>query len=245
MIQKAQKWEEGAFFILDAFEYRPVPGTAWLRFKNRDTCELPVGTLWHGRSGRPDWRRARIDPQSPDVLLVPTFATHPAIEGSLAEIPGDVIRSLTDDDYRAFTQRLAAQAKRRAQPNISRRPRRRLEVADSIPTLIGSYVIWLERPIVRGKGHFCHFSWKYTSFRIRDYITHELYHQEDVKPTTAAFWEHVIPTALSRDEVWKMATARLKCTGSLHHPVSDFDWWSECLKSMTARQRRFPMHSKH
>jgi hypothetical protein len=108
MIRKAQKWDTGVFFSLDAFEFRSASNTAWLRFQNGETCEVPVRHLWRGRSGKPDWERAHIHPEISDVLLVPTVPGHPAVEGLVAEIPSDVIRKLTDAEYRKYVEGLAA-----------------------------------------------------------------------------------------------------------------------------------------
>jgi DNA-binding XRE family transcriptional regulator len=96
-------WKRGDFFLLDAVQFIPDRDLLRISYENHEVGETPAHVLWNGRPGRPDWSRARIDPDTRGALLVPTLPN-----GEEAEIPSDVVRAATDLDYRAYVTRRAA-----------------------------------------------------------------------------------------------------------------------------------------
>jgi DNA-binding XRE family transcriptional regulator len=72
-------------------------------YENHEVGEAPAHVLWDGRPGQPEWRKARVDPETRGALLVPSRPS-----GEVAEIPSDVVRAATDVDYRAYVSRRAA-----------------------------------------------------------------------------------------------------------------------------------------
>jgi len=96
------KWSQGKFFLLDFAKYRPGSNQVLLRFRNGDAFEISCLKLWQKRRGMPLWNRLRIDPETRGALLIPTS------EGDLEEIPGDVLRMMTNANYRAYVVRLAS-----------------------------------------------------------------------------------------------------------------------------------------
>jgi plasmid maintenance system antidote protein VapI len=96
-------WKRGDFFLLDTVQFLPAAGKIRVWYENHEVGEAPAHVLWNGRAGEPDWRKARVDPQTRGALLVPTRPS-----GEVAEIPSDVIRAATDVDYHAYVSRRAA-----------------------------------------------------------------------------------------------------------------------------------------
>jgi DNA-binding XRE family transcriptional regulator len=96
-------WKRGDFFLLGAVQFFPDSELLRFSYENHEVGEAPAHVLWNGRPGRPDWSRARVDPETRGALLVPTLPS-----GEETEIPSDVIRAATDLDYRAYVTRRAA-----------------------------------------------------------------------------------------------------------------------------------------
>ena len=96
------RWNQGDFFLLDSARYQGESESVWLRFRNRDVYQISCSTLWQNREGRPHWNRLRVDPETHGALLVP------GSQREMHEIPGDVIRMVTDADYRAYVVKLAS-----------------------------------------------------------------------------------------------------------------------------------------
>ncbi len=96
------RWMRGDYFLLDSIGYDPNTGQLRVRFRNGDLVSVLSTDLWQDRPGRPDWPMVQIDPDTRGAILVPTVAGHPTLEGDRAEIPGDVIRTATDAEYRAY-----------------------------------------------------------------------------------------------------------------------------------------------
>lgn len=114
------KWNEGSYFQLETVDYRPETGTLRVRYRNQDVGEAEAQALWHGRPGLPNWTRVQIDPENNGAILVPTVPGHPTIEGETAEIPGDVIRAITDVDYRALVAKEEARYAKQLGGRLSR-----------------------------------------------------------------------------------------------------------------------------
>lgn len=108
MAHTRSKWQRGDFFLLDGVIYQDATDQLSIRFRNGDCVQVPGVVLWKNRPGQPDWRRVQVDPETRGALLVPTVPGHPTIEGTTAEIPGDVVRLATDTDYQAYVDELCA-----------------------------------------------------------------------------------------------------------------------------------------
>jgi DNA-binding XRE family transcriptional regulator len=102
MPKAKRKWDEGRFFLLEEAAFEPESGQVRVRFVNGDSVEVPCLTLWQDRPQKPLWERLRVDAKTRGSLLVPTR------QGTREEIPGDVIRMMSDAAYRAYIVRLAS-----------------------------------------------------------------------------------------------------------------------------------------
>src|SRR5712692_8733946 len=121
------KWKRSDFYQLDTVEYRPESGRVRVRFRNNEIGEATTEELWRNRPGQPDWSKVTVDPHTHGAILVPTLPGHPTIEGEIAEIPGDMLRAVTDVDYRAhIANRVARWAKRIGQELAGLREQRGL-----------------------------------------------------------------------------------------------------------------------
>src|SRR5437773_3051369 len=102
MAKGRPRWSQGSFFLLDSARYQGESQSVWLRFRNHDVYQLSCSTLWQNRPGQPLWSRLQVEPETQGALLVPT------LERCVEEIPGDVIRMMTNADYRAYMVGLAS-----------------------------------------------------------------------------------------------------------------------------------------
>ncbi len=101
-MKKKEKWNQGSYFLLDSARYLSGSESVSIRFRNRDEFHIRASSLWQNRPGKALWNRIRVDPETHGALLIPSPG------GELQEIPGDVIRMVTNADYRAHVVRLAS-----------------------------------------------------------------------------------------------------------------------------------------
>ena len=87
-----------------------------------------------------------------------------------------------------------------------------------MPGKRGRYLLWLEPPIISGRGRWVHFSWWEESFCIRDFISGMQRRQDS--HTTAT-------------QIWKSAKRRIPCVGDLFHKIGDFEFWKRKLEDLT------------
>jgi DNA-binding XRE family transcriptional regulator len=102
MVKAKQKWRRGSFLLLDQAVFQAASATVRIRFRDGDSFQLRCLALWQGRAEVPEWPRLRVEPETRGCLLVPTQ------QGTVEEIPGDVIRMIGDADYRAYIVDLAS-----------------------------------------------------------------------------------------------------------------------------------------
>jgi hypothetical protein len=88
----------------------------------------------------------------------------------------------------------------------------------TLPGKRGSYLLWLEPPLISGSSRWVHFSWVEESFCLRDFIKGQKRNQD---PETNA------------SQIWRSAKARVPCRGKLYRPIQDFEFWKQELQKRT------------
>src|SRR5437899_12601555 len=94
---------------------------------------------------------------------------------------------------------------------------------NSLPGDRGRYLLWLEPPLIEEDGHYVHFSWMGESYRVRDYIREQ--QTRGLRDLTVL-------------DVWNAAKDRRPCTGELHVPIENYEFWMKKLTELSERRRR-------
>src|SRR5947207_433313 len=91
--------------------------------------------------------------------------------------------------------------------------------SELLPGSRGRAVLILEGDVVGGEALAVHFSWKDSSYCLRDYLNKREVRQDGL--------------GLKPEDLWRMAKQRIACTGELFVPVENADFWTAKLNEIT------------
>ncbi len=109
-------------------------------------------------------------------------------------------------------------------------------VKQLMPGKSRSYIIWLDVDDivdVCGEGRYFHFSYDGESYRLRDYIGGNIFHQPGVRVTDKVM--KAIQLNMKAAEIWKLSKWQIRCTKEygLYVSVSQYDEWLQRLLLIT------------
>jgi hypothetical protein len=97
----------------------------------------------------------------------------------------------------------------------------RIPEGAALPTTRGRYLLVIGEPIVQGEPRWAHFSWRGSSFCLRDFLRGGIRRQD---------------ATIQAVDVWRAALRRKPANGEYFHQVGDWEWWRRKLEELSRQE---------
>jgi hypothetical protein len=85
----------------------------------------------------------------------------------------------------------------------------------------GRYLLFIGEPILQGEPRWVHFSWRDSSFCLRDFLRGGIRRHD---------------ATIQAVDVWRAALKRKLADGKYFHQVGDWEWWKTALEELSAQE---------
>jgi hypothetical protein len=97
----------------------------------------------------------------------------------------------------------------------------RIPEGAALPTTRGRYLLYIGEPILQGEPRWVHFSWRDSSFCLRDFLRGGIRRHD---------------ATVQAVDVWRAALKRKPADGKYFHQVGDWEWWKTALEQLSEEE---------